>query len=749
MTDWNTDYNLPAHYADYLHVRSVTAEIAKERGYRYVAHQPPRSEGHKTPGLEVAPTFGFPPEASGLLMPLHPVTPPEAPEKREAWQIRLEDPEAFAAARGNARVRKFTTPHGQRNVLATAPRTRHLLVEPKQLCIVAEGITRVDALAAFDVPAVGILGAGSWKGGVPSRMLPDFDFIGIQGQRWLIALDGDVRTNRNVNAEAMKLQRALLARGALTVHVLALPPGLGLDDWMFQEHFPTTADLVQALAQYRITDEVQHVAAPRPAGATFDVDDAGPWSCTPMGDARRLMEFAPEQLCVVEPSNPAMPWRLMVQRKDSGGVWSDNGEAVGQIHAESALEWQRRVTQAVIDNKLKQDQASFCTKHAVTSARPQGVRDLQAVCGRTYLHMLDHNIIPPTLTVCKEKQLNADRYSLGAPNGVICLRKGELLPPEDARARFVTRTVPDPFARDASHDYARSLLAHLDDVDRTYIQQALGFALRGNPARRIYGLAGQKGGGKSTLLNAIIAAVGDARQNGYGLRLEVEALLASRWTAGKTTHHGNLMGLQSARIAVTEEPPIGHHFNVGLLKDLSGGLAQNFRDVGEKTTGSWPVTATIFIAMNPGQEDALDTTDDALADRVRLLRYPRLAVAVDVERIQAVAEDPKARQAVVALVVQWCAKTPHLPSDPPSVEEYTKERRRESMGELGAWLQDRVALTGDAKDAVNIDALWRTMQEALESADDKVCGKTRTEMLRMAREVYPRPTPHHEDASRE
>ena len=62
----------------------------------------------------------------------------------------------------------------------------------------------------------------------------------------------------------------------------------------------------------------------------------------------------------------------------------------------SALGWQRRVSEAVMKGEIKDaDQANYCTKWAITSAKHTGVRDLLAVVGQTYRFMEDLRILPP------------------------------------------------------------------------------------------------------------------------------------------------------------------------------------------------------------------------------------------------------------------------------------------------------------------------------------------------------------------
>ena len=718
----SASYQLPPEWADYLKARGVPPDVAAERGYQVVLSGKPLDG-------DFAASWGFNQKYSGLLIPLHGIL------NKSAVQLRLAHPEDFAE--GSGKAPRFRQPAKQPNVLITHPRTRAALTQPGEIIFVAEGATRVDVLAAYSIPAVGILGINNWKGGKPPVAIADFDALGIKGNRFVIVPDGDVRVNKNVNRATSRLATFLRGRGADAVHILAVPGDKGLDDWLAAEHFPDKDAVLHAILAHVVSETPKVQVSVPDAGAAFAVDNAGAWACTPVADARRVLEYQPEKLCVVRGTNGG-EWRLLVEQK--GGRWSASRDiaALSEMHIESALRWQRQVSTAVMAGKLDEDHAKNCTRWAIQSAKPQGVKDLLGMVGATVRYLETLDMWSGEVVSCDEDDIDADRLCIGAPNGVVCLKSGKLLPAKEARKRFVTRHIPDDFDSEAVHPYADALVAHLTAEDKRYLLSALGFALRGNPARRLYGLAGSKGGAKSTLLNAIVAALGDVKRTGYGMRLDVEALLLTRWTGGKSAHQGQLIGLQDARIAVTEEPPANQRFNTALLKDLSGGLVQQMREVGEKAGPARPATATMFIAMNHGQEDALDTSDEALADRARLLRYPKLTAAeVDPERISDVTTIRKVRQAVVALLVKWAAETPKRPEAPLSVQAFTEQRRQESIGAVGQYIQANVKVTSRRTDYMSVKQLMDELGEAIGKTNDRIEGMTQREVLALMRELVP------------
>ena len=234
---------LPEHAA-YLAARSVLPAEAQARGYRSLL-----AGDKKKLGVESAHHYGFSSKWGGLLIPLCPLSDVDA----AAYQIRY-----FSANIGKpgGPPRKFLTPRGQRNRLASAPAMHDHLQAGRDYVhglghgyIIAEGVTRVDALAGLGISAVGIMGIDAWLGndeheGLTGRPLADWRYIGkpARGEPplpFIIIPDGDVLQNEAVNASVRELARFLVKSkgGADPVRVLVIPPvngdeKAGLDDWI-------------------------------------------------------------------------------------------------------------------------------------------------------------------------------------------------------------------------------------------------------------------------------------------------------------------------------------------------------------------------------------------------------------------------------------------------------------------------------------------------------------------------------------
>ena len=140
------------------------------------------------------------------------------------------------------------------------------------------------------------------------------------------------------------------------------------------------------------------------------------------------------------------------------------------------------------------------------------------------------------VTECHARELNADTRYIGVANGVVDLRRGELLSPEQGRRYLVTLQAPIEFEPDAADPYVDRLFAHLGDDAARWWWRVLGFHLMGAPSRRFYVAVGPPAGGKSTLANALCGTLGpyaarpaddalEARPGGSaGLSPELEAV---------------------------------------------------------------------------------------------------------------------------------------------------------------------------------------------------------------------------------
>ena len=724
------------NWREYLNKRGVfDDDVIAKRGYQWVY-----SSGKPIDG-DYAKTYGFPRKSAGLLIPLHPLLGGEAYQLREAGPQDYED----------SKSRKFRTPQGQTMCLATSPVISREAFKKKDASIViAEGITRVDALAAYRIPALGLVGTYGWRGTNKWKgktTLADWEDVSIKGSVFLLAPDGDVGNNSDVHKAIERLRKFLKGKGALRVPLLRLPDNQGLDDWIATNGpFESDKALFAALKPHMhdemppepVSKQVKQ-AMTHPTPILGDAAAMGNWSCNPTADAMRLLRFAPDKLLATR--NPVDgTWSLLV---DNGfGVWQQDRGALDKLMVDSSSAWNLKIAEGAIAGSLSAVDAQKALKWAIEGAKPRGRAECRVSIGGAFELLKAAGQLPPDLVTCSSFDLDKQSPSapsLGAPNGVIDLNTGALLPREEGRKRFVSRSVPDDFKPDVQHDMVDQLIAHVPDTERDYILAAVGFALRRIPARRMYLLTGEKRSGKTTLLNAIYGCLGDVKSNGYGISLDVQDLAPPRWNA-PNAHSGGLFGVQDAAVAIVSEAPKTDKvtFNERLIRSVTGGDILNMRDVGEKSGPGRPASATLVMALNPSQLPGVDLTDGALKDRLKILDYPPLRIAdadVDPMRYETVRENPGVRQALLALLVKACAETKgRPPQDTDTVTAAVDRRYSESIGTVGEWLLNNVHHAYGER--LYTEELWAAVAKEFGPVDDsRVKGKTRRETVELLRTV--------------
>ena len=233
---------------------------------------------------------------------------------------------------------------------------------------VCEGVTRVDALAHYGIPSVGITGVGCWRGrnaGGGLTALPDWNDVNIKGGKFIVAADADVRTNKDVAKEVEKLRKYLIHRGADTVLVLLLPPDAGgLDDWIVANGpFEDYVQLLNKIAQFTEDGPLGIVRSPE----QWDREVRTMFEATPDGDAVRLLVDRADSLLLVREPKGEASLRMLDK-----GVWRPDTGTLHKWIRESCEKWASQAPKALMSGKLTEKEVSAIMKHALSLAKESG-----------------------------------------------------------------------------------------------------------------------------------------------------------------------------------------------------------------------------------------------------------------------------------------------------------------------------------------------------------------------------------------
>lgn len=214
----------PAHYASLAQDSGIPDSVIAERGYHTATTQA---------ALKRLGFADYQLSTPGLVLPLHGV---------------LGDPVGYQVRPDRPRIKdgkpvKYETPAGMQMVLDVPPRARPLLGNPNLPLLVTEGVKKGDALAAHGLCAVALLGVWNFRGTNEDRgklVLPDWQFIALNGRRVYVVFDSDVMVKPNVHAALAQL-RSVLGRLGADVAFIYLPFGdngakQGADDFLAAGH---------------------------------------------------------------------------------------------------------------------------------------------------------------------------------------------------------------------------------------------------------------------------------------------------------------------------------------------------------------------------------------------------------------------------------------------------------------------------------------------------------------------------------
>ena len=389
------------------------------------------------------------------------------------------------------------------------------------------------------------------------------------------------------------------------------------------------------------------------------------------------------------------------------GIWLPGDDQVRRLYWETAAYWLRQVVEHrdLIPGFVNNDKAFADTVKAFRATeRNRACREGIRLAGSMIAHW-ERDVNPPPafdkLTRAKRSQLDADLRYLGCENGVVDLHTGNLLSAAQARKKLVTRSTGIFYSGDARHPAVDKLTAHLSNRQREWLLSALGYALRGYPDRTFYLLVGAPGGGKSTLLTAVRLALGQ-----YTDALAEGALTQRNVNSSTAGLSPEMEPFTRCRIVIDSDLESSATLSTGRLKKLAGGDEMKWRGLHSGFGDTRRVTATMFISLNDDQLPSL-TMDSGLYERLRPLPYPAVPEDQRDPGLRAELEDPVAKEAMLALLVQYAAKTSRAPAITDEVNQLRNQLRRESVGAgFYDWAKTALEVTRRSDDRISTTELW-------------------------------------------
>jgi putative DNA primase/helicase len=315
-------------------------------------------------------------------------------------------------------------------------------------------------------------------------------------------------------------------------------------------------------------------------------------------------------------------------------------------------------------------------------------------------------------------ELDADPWLLNAPNGVVDLRTGTLLP--HAREFLISKLAGAEYQPEAKcptfeHFIGRIMgvspeasEGELERADRLvpYLQKAFGYAASGCVTEKaVFVLYGSGNNGKTTLLEIIGAALGE-----YAGLVQIETLTTRQLDNSVNT---DLADLHGKRFVTSSECEDGRRLAVARVKNLSGMGRLKARRLRENMFEFQP-THKLFLDTN--YKPVIRGTEEATWDRLHCVPFNVTIPAA--ERDRELLEKMRGElPGILAWIVCGCRRwLAEGLERPPEVQAATDQYRQES-DPLNEFLEER-CLVDDGAWVLSAD-LWSAYLKWVEQAGEK------------------------------
>lgn len=289
--------------------------------------------------------------------------------------------------------------------------------------------------------------------------------------------------------------------------------------------------------------------------------------------------------------------------------------------------------------------------------------------------------------VVGDDQLDANNWLLGAANGTIDLRTGELLPPDqNHRITVITSTEYDTDAK--CPVFEKTILdvfsGSVEMVE--FFQRLVGYSLLGKPDEDLLILPyGTGSNGKSTIIGAIRDALG-----GHARTAPSETFLASG--PGSAANAGgarpDIIRLRGARFVYVTEPDEGSELREGLVKSMTGGESIAARVMYSNAYVEIKPTWSIFMPTN--HKPIIKGSDYAIWRRLLPVPFNRnfdkdKSIKKDSNRAEKLARELEG-------ILRWCIKGAvsylDIGLEIPQEVSNAREEYKAEMDLLAEWLDE-------------------------------------------------------------
>lgn len=324
-------------------------------------------------------------------------------------------------------------------------------------------------------------------------------------------------------------------------------------------------------------------------------------------------------------------------------------------------------------------------------------------------------------------EFDTDPFLLGTPGGTVDLREGKLIEPSITDMITRQTTVTPAAGPHPLWDQVMRCASGGDPEVERYVWRWLGYCLSGSVREEAFlFLHGLPASGKSTLVEAVAAILGNVHTGGYAVKARIELFLES-----KHDRPGDLHILHGARFAHASETEEGRHWKAALLKETTGGDTL----IGEKKYQdifSFRPSHKLIVAGN--HRPHLRNADDGVKRRMHLLEYHGNIAEADRDtefKSKLVAEYPAILHSMIQGCLAWQLSGLRKPASiAASIESYF-----DAEDSIGVWIDEELE-RGSAY-FTPVGEAYQAFSRYIEKQGESVPSKKRFSTMMQARGFEP------------
>lgn len=597
-------------------------------------------------------------------------------EQTEFFRYRyLESTKTGVDKLTDAKDRKYGQPAGSGNHLYLPPlmggsNWRTVASNPKIPLYITEGELKAACATKLGIPTIGLGGAWNFKS-KRSSLLPMFEEFEWEGRTVYICYDSDAATNPQVKKGEDVLAFKLKQLGA-SPRIVRLPAvkgtdiKTGLDDYLVVDGVEAFNSLLELTTEWHEADRISD-----------------------LGNVYRMVDSFYGRLAHV----PGLGWLVW-----DGVRWNPSHLAAQKMFYELGPIIRREAADTD-DDEL----GAALRKHARRSESAGKIKAAMELAA--------------PLLMYEANEFDADPYLLGCNNGSIDLRTGKLTPPSPDL--LITKTTGHDYDPNAAcpiwEEFLQSIFRGRPEMV-PFMQELAGCWLTGlTDPPYLAVLYGVGANGKSTLVNAIIHAMGDYAS------VAPPKLLMMKFGQD---HPTELASLQGKRFVAAAESGEGGRLDEERVKALTGSDLITARRMRED-----------FVTFSPTHKLALMTNYKPMVRGVdegiwrRLLLIPFDEIIPDKQRDETLTAKLKHEApGILAWMVKGAQKFLNNKLAPPKVVTDATKAFRSESDVIGTFIEEECELIGS--EVVSSAQLYAAYERWCEDNGERVLPK-RTLTLRL------------------